>query len=96
MSLCCSIEIPVFYANNVDPNKTPHSEADLGLHCLPITLLVVSRLKWINDRSNPVGHFVICQIKRQNKERAAIEEREIQRRTKKKDNDKAETEEIYK
>ena len=27
----------------------PHSAAsDLGLHCLPVTLLWVSRLKWIN------------------------------------------------
>ena len=28
------------FVNNGDP--------DLGLHCLPITLLGVSRLKWIN------------------------------------------------
>ena len=27
----------------------PHSvAADLGLHCLPITLLGVSRLQWVN------------------------------------------------
>ena len=30
--------------NTVDPGQTPHYEAsDLGLHCLPITLLRVSR-----------------------------------------------------
>ena len=37
------------FANSEDPDQTPHSAAsDLGLHCLPITLLGVSRLKWIN------------------------------------------------
>ena len=31
-------------ANTVDPDQTPHYVAsDLGLHCLPITLLLVSR-----------------------------------------------------
>ena len=31
-------------ANNVDPNQTPHNVAsDLGLHCLPETILRVSR-----------------------------------------------------
>ena len=35
----CFIEIPVFNANNVDPDQTPRSEAsDLGLHCLPMSL----------------------------------------------------------
>ena len=31
--------------NNVDPNQTPHNTAasDLGLHCLPIIFLRVSR-----------------------------------------------------
>ena len=39
--LLCFIEIPVFNANNVAPDQTPCSVAasDLGLHCLPITLL---------------------------------------------------------
>ena len=33
------------FANSGDPDQMPHSAAsDLGLHCLPITLLVVSRL----------------------------------------------------
>ena len=31
-------------ANNVDPAQTPHNVAsDLGLHCMPMTLLHVSR-----------------------------------------------------
>ena len=34
------IPISVFNANNVDPDQTPHSAAsDLGLHCLPMSLL---------------------------------------------------------
>ena len=37
------------FANSGDPDQTPHSAAsDLGLHCLPITLLGVSRLQWVN------------------------------------------------
>ena len=36
------------FANSGDPDQMPHSMAsDLGLHCLPITLLGVSRLQWI-------------------------------------------------
>ena len=36
-------------ANSGDPDQTPHSAAsDLGLHCLPITLLGVSQLQWVN------------------------------------------------
>ena len=34
----------IFEANNVHPDQTPHDVAsDLGLHCLPMTLLRVSR-----------------------------------------------------
>ena len=37
------------FANSGDPDQMPHSAAsDLGLHCLPITLLGVSRLQWVN------------------------------------------------
>ena len=37
------------FANSEDPDQMPHSVAsDLGLHCLPITLLGVSRLQWVN------------------------------------------------
>ena len=39
----------VFNANSVDPDKTPRSVvSDLDLHCLPVTDLVVTRLKWVN------------------------------------------------
>ena len=37
----------VAFANSEDPDQ--HSAAsDLGLHCLPITRLGVSRLQWVN------------------------------------------------
>ena len=48
--LLCFTEIPVFNANSIDTNQMPHSVAsDLGLYCLPITLLVVSRPKWVKE-----------------------------------------------
>ena len=35
------------FANGRDPDQTLHSDmSDLGLHCLPITLLGVYRLQW--------------------------------------------------
>ena len=33
------------FANSGDPDQTLHS--DLGLHCLPSTLLGISRLQWV-------------------------------------------------
>ena len=37
------------FANSEDPDQMPQNVAsDLGLHCLPITLLGVSRLQWVN------------------------------------------------
>ena len=37
------------FVNSGDPDQTPLSAASyLGLHCLPITLLGVSRLQWVN------------------------------------------------
>ena len=43
------IEITVFNANSVDPDQMPRFAAsDLCLHFLPIILLGVSRLKWVN------------------------------------------------
>ena len=34
----------ILLANNVDPDQMPHFVmSDLGLHCLPVTLLQVSR-----------------------------------------------------
>ena len=36
------------FAKSGNPNQMPHSAAsDLGLQCLPITLLGVSRLQWV-------------------------------------------------
>ena len=41
------------FANCEDPDQTPRSVAsDLGLHCLPVTLLGVSRLQWANVTEN--------------------------------------------
>ena len=38
------------FANSEDPDQTPRSAAsDLDLHCLPITLLGISRLQWLNQ-----------------------------------------------
>ena len=45
------------FANSGDPDQTPHSAASaLGLHCLPITLLQVSRLQWIKDTTKGTGN----------------------------------------
>ena len=44
------MEIPVFNANSVDPDQTPHSAAsDLGPHCLQISLLWDARHKWVKN-----------------------------------------------
>ena len=38
-----------FNANSVDTDQTSHSAAsDLGLYCLPMSLLWDPRLKWVN------------------------------------------------
>ena len=40
------------FANSEDPDQMPHSAAsDLGLHCLLITCLRVSRLQWVKKLS---------------------------------------------
>ena len=40
------------FANSGDPDQTPHSAAsDLGLHCLPSTLLRVSQLQWVKGKN---------------------------------------------
>ena len=40
------------FANSGDPDQMLHSVAsDLGLHCLPSTLLRVSRLQWVKFRN---------------------------------------------
>ena len=41
------------FANSEYPDQTPRFAAsDLGLHCMPITLLGVSRLQWVNSRDD--------------------------------------------
>ena len=41
-------KVAKLFANSEDPDQMPHCAAsDLGLHCLPITLLRVSRLQWV-------------------------------------------------
>ena len=36
------------FADSGDPDQTPHSAvSDLGLHCLPMTILLVSQLQWV-------------------------------------------------
>ena len=41
--------------NSVDPDQMPHYVAsDLGLHCLPMTLLSVSREEWVKDKNTAI------------------------------------------
>ena len=47
----CNVENSDFKVNSVDPDQTPHSAAsDLGLHCLPMSLLWDARLKWVKRK----------------------------------------------
>ena len=47
------------FANSGDPDQTLHSVvSDLGLHCLPITLLGVSRLQWVKPKY--LGTITLC------------------------------------
>ena len=47
--LPCFVGISELNANSIDPDQMLHS--DLGLHCLPISLLWDARLKWVNDET---------------------------------------------
>ena len=48
------------FANSGDPDQTPRSAAsDLGLHCLPITLLQVSRLQWVKGHDQTEQMFLL-------------------------------------
>ena len=45
------------FANSGDPDQMLQNAAsDLGLHCLPITHLGVSRLQWVDD-STPMARL---------------------------------------
>ena len=47
------------FANSEDPDQMPHSAAsDVGLHCLSVTLLGVSRLQWAKDE--PKQNLLMC------------------------------------
>ena len=49
----CFVEISELNANSVDPDKKPHSAvSDLGLHCLPMTLLWDTGLKLVKQNTN--------------------------------------------
>ena len=51
--LLCFIEIPIFNVNSVDPDQTLHSAAsDLGLHCLPMSLLWDASLKSVKKNTS--------------------------------------------
>ena len=44
-----AIKMAKIFANSGDPDQMLRSAAsDLGLHCLPSTLLRVSQLQWVN------------------------------------------------
>ena len=47
------------FVNSGDPDQMPRSSAsDLGLHCLPITLLEIFRLQWVKY-SKTVAHLAM-------------------------------------
>ena len=47
----CCVEFAELTANSVDPDQTPRSaSSDLGLHCLPVTLLWYTSLKLVKDK----------------------------------------------
>ena len=51
--LQCSIEIPIFNPNSVYPDQTPRSNApDLGLHCMPMSILWDARHEWVRQPNN--------------------------------------------
>ena len=48
------------FANSGDPDQMLHPVAsDLGLHCLPGTLLGVSRLQWVNPLTLKVLSIIV-------------------------------------
>ena len=52
------------FANSGESDQTPHSAAsDKGLHCLPITLLWVSRLQWVNFNEVQNYKYVFGQLR---------------------------------
>ena len=57
----------ILFANNVDPDQTPHYVAsDLSLHCLPMTLLRVSRRQRVKTHS-PIFRIYFMKLFGKNK-----------------------------
>ena len=51
------------FANSGYPDQTPQNAAfDLGLHCLPVTLLRVSRLQWVKNNKKITVVYVVVLI----------------------------------
>ena len=47
-------------ANSVYPDQTPRSAAsDLGINCLPMSLLMDARLKWVNWNYSIIGNYYL-------------------------------------
>ena len=68
------MEIPVFNANCVDPDQMPQNAApDLGLHCLPMTLLGVSQLKQIKEPLIFVLFFLFLHKKKKKIEKGSCQ-----------------------
>ena len=50
--LPCFKEMHVFNANNVYLDQTPlNAASDVGIHCLPVSILWATRHKWIKKES---------------------------------------------
>ena len=50
--------------DNVDPDQTPHYVvSDLGLRCLSMTILLVSRKEWVNIETDRSEQTVRTQIR---------------------------------
>ena len=50
----------ILLANNEDLDQMPHHVAsDLGLHCLPMIFLQVSRQKWVKQAVKPDVNCII-------------------------------------
>ena len=51
------------FANSGDPDQMPLSAVpDLGLHCLPVTLLRVSRLQWVKVLSKILIEYILFYV----------------------------------
>ena len=57
-----TIEISILNANSADPDQTPHSATfDLGLLCLPMSLLWDPKDKWVNPAIEALsGAMALC------------------------------------